>query len=319
MLFYLDNWQNRNPNNPAARRKNQGLNENYARELMELHTLGVDGGYTQQDVITLARIFTGWGLVNNNTQINDGSGFYFDPKRHDFSDKVFLGQQIKGSGQAEGEQALDILARSPATAHHISYQLAQYFVSDNPPTDLVKRLTQRYLTTNGNIRDVLFTLFHSSEFWDAKNFNAKFKTPYQYAISSVRATGLEVNNTKPIFNLLQQLAMPLYGCVTPDGYKNTQDAWLNPDAMTRRLNFATAIANGNVPIASIPKNSDPGTKIQVGGNVAPQANPPMPLDAVQLANTLGNLFSPTTENAIASSPEKIRATLILGSPEFMRR
>lgn len=318
MLFYLDNWQNRNANNPAARRKNQGLNENYARELMELHTLGVDGGYTQQDVITLARIFTGWGLVNNNAQINDGSGFYFDPKRHDFSDKVFLGQQIKGSGQAEGEQALDILARSPATAHHISYQLAQYFVSDNPPTDLVKRLTQRYLTTNGNIRDVLFTLFHSSEFWDAKNFNAKFKTPYEYAISSVRATGLEINNTKPIFNLLQQLAMPLYGCVTPDGYKNTQDAWLNPDAITRRLNFATAIANGNVPIARIPKNSDPGTKIQVAGNIA-QANPPMPLDAVQLANTLGNLFSPTTENAIASSPEKIRATLILGSPEFMRR
>lgn len=323
MLFYLDNWQNRYSNNPAARRRNQSLNENYARELMELHTLGVDGGYTQQDVITLARIFTGWGLVTNVKQKNDGSGFYFDPKHHDFSDKVFLGQKIKGSGQAEGEQALDILARSPATARHISYKLAQYFVSDRPPTTLVKRLAQRYLSTDGNIRDVLDTLFQSPEFWDTKNFNAKYKTPYQYAISSVRATGIEVNNTRPIADLLQQLAMPVYGCITPDGYKNTQDAWLNPDAMTRRLNFATAIANGNIPIAAIPKNTNADTKTQVSGNMTSSGRganiKPVPVDAGELANTLGNLFSATTQNAIASSPQQIRAALILGSPEFMRR
>ncbi|BAY88984.1 MULTISPECIES: DUF1800 domain-containing protein [unclassified Tolypothrix] len=318
MLYYLDNWQNTAPHSPGARGRFQGLNENYARELMELHTLGVDGGYTQQDVIALAKILTGWGIARPNQQNSHSFGFYFDPKRHDSSDKVFLKTTIKGGGEAEGEQALDILARSPATARHLSYELAQYFVSDRPPTTLVDRLTQRYLATDGNIRDVLDTLFHSSEFWDSKNFNAKFKTPYQYAISAVRATGVEVNNTKPIFNLLQQLDMPVYGCPTPDGYKNTETAWLNPDAMTRRLNFATAIASGRLPLSSLP------TPINVGNNVSGVTLPvakvkPSPIDSLQLTSTLGNSLSPQTQSAIASSPRQLHAALILGSPEFMRR
>jgi uncharacterized protein (DUF1800 family) len=305
MLHYLDNSQNRVIGGKTTPGKISQLNENYARELMELHTLGVDGGYTQRDVTALAKILSGWGIIAPNKTSNHIFGFEFYPKNHDFSDKVFLKQKIKGSGKAEGELALDILAKSPATARHISYKLAQYFVSDRPPTSLVKRLSQTYLTTDGNIRAVLNTLFRSPEFWDAKNINNKFKTPYQYAISSVRATGVEVKNVSPIVNILQQLGMPVYRCPTPDGYKNTQGAWLNADGMTRRLNFATAIANGSLPFSSSGKKS--------------QANIAKPLDSEILAQTLGNYFSTKTQNAIASSPQNIRSALILGSPEFMRR
>lgn len=340
MLYYLDNWQNTAPNSPGARGK--GLNENYARELMELHTLGVDGGYTQQDVIALARILTGWGL-RNPRQTNNPYEFYFDDKRHDFGDKVFLGHTIKGSGQAEVEQALDILAKSPTTAHHISYQLAQYFVADQLPASLVDRLAQRFQQTDGDIRAVLDTLFHSPEFSDPKFYNAKFKTPLEYVVSSVRAAGVPVTNTKPMTTLLQQLGMPLYGYLTPDGYKNTQEAWLNPDAMTRRLSFATALANGNLPL-NVPspenryKSNLPLTPEPISNHEPmPTASPmmpmieqmmqqmisrdrqPEPVNGIQLANTLGNNFSPQTNSVIASSAPQMRAALILGSPEFMHR
>ena len=336
MLYYLDNWQNTAPNSPGARGKFQGLNENYARELMELHTLGVEGGYTQQDVISLARTLTGWGFRRPGRLAAGGYEFYFDPKRHDFGDKVFLGQTIKGSGIDEGEKALDISARSPITAHHISYQLAQYFVADQPPPALVDRLTQRFQATDGDIREVLNTLFHSSEFNDPKYYSVKFKTPYQYVVSTVRATGVKVNNFRPLSGMLEQLGMPLYGCLTPDGYKNTQDAWLNPDAMTRRLSFATALASGRMRLnqsltetamanPSLSKadtlpsdrfNPTDGTTMvnPVGGNLPSK---PQPVDALQLANTLGNHFSSQTESAIATSPLQLRAALILGSPEFM--
>lgn len=343
MLVYLDNSKNRainSRNRPNSQNKVEGLNENYARELMELHTLGVDGGYTQQDVIALAKIFSGWGVVNNKNPQNS-SGFVFNSKHHDLSDKVFLGHQIKGRGEAEGEEALDILARSPATARHISYKLAQYFVSDNPPETLIKKLAQQYLATDGNIREVLNTLFQSSEFWDQKNFNSKFKTPYQYAISIVRATGIELNNTRPITQFFNELAMPLYGCPTPDGYKNTKEAWLNPDAMARRLSFATAIANGRLNISSLPpqrisnevKDQKSRKAIPPAGNdslttvrsrrqmkpAKTKATKSIPVDYEQLINTLGNSFSPQTQKAIASSPPAIRSSLILGSPEFMQR
>ena len=287
MQFYLDNWQNRGSNNPRNRGKLQGLNENYARELMELHTLGVDGGYTQQDVIALARIFTGWGICRPNQQATD-SGFCFNPKQHDMGNKVFLGTRIKGSGMAEGEQALDILARSPATAHHIGYELAQYFVTDQPPADLVNRLQDSYLKTDGDIRTVLNTLFHSPEFWDANSYNAKFKTPYQYVISALRATDLPVDNFTPLTGMLQQLGMPLYGCVTPDGYKNTEATWLNPDAITRRLSFATVLASGRLPLVE-PRKSHSGGLLP--NKVMNRPSQDSPVDPLMLATTLGNNFS----------------------------
>ncbi len=260
MLFYLDNWLNTAPGSPGARGKFEGLNENYALFVssMELHTLGVDGGYTQKDVTELARILTGWGLAHRRPggamsgaggrrgmlramsvapsgAARDPLGFYFDPSRHDLGVKLFLGHTITGSGIAEGEEALDILARSPATAHHISYELAQYFVADNPPGALVDRLTSSYLRSDGDIRAVLEALFDSPEFWDQRYYGNKFKTPYQFVVSAMRATGIEPRNFRPLMGELAQLGEPLYGCQTPDGYKDVQDAWLNPDAMMRRL------------------------------------------------------------------------------------
>ena len=294
MLFYLDNWQNTAPNSPGARGRYKGLNENYARELMELHTLGVNGGYTQQDVITLARILTGWGFPRGRQGAADESGFYFDANRHDSSDKVFLGQTIKGSGMAEGEQALDILARHPATARHISYKLAQYFLADNPPASLVDQLAKRFQETDGDIKAVLNALFHSSEFLDPKSYNAKLKTPYQYVVSAIRATDTQVENFRPAAGVLRQMGMPIYGCPTPDGYKNTEEAWLNPDAVLRRISLTTALATGHF----------------AGGS---------PVDAQQLAKTLGNNLSAKTMEVIAANSDSMKAALMLGSPEFMRR
>ncbi len=289
MLFYLDNWQNTAPSSPGARGRLTGLNENYARELMELHTLGVDGGYSQEDVTVLARIFTGWGFRGGKQGNPDFYSFHFHRQRHDFSHKIFLGQKIKGSGEAEVEQALDILAKSPATARHLSYKLAQYFVADSPPPALVQRLSRRYLASDGNIKAVLETLFKSPEFWLPENLGNKFKTPYQYVISVLRTSNQTGDNERSLSSTLQQLAMPLYGCPTPDGYKNTRASWLNPDAMTRRLSFVTTFARQ------------------------------FSLDPAQLRHSLGNNFSPQTKTVVANNPPQLRAALILGSPEFMYR
>lgn len=253
MLFYLDNWLSAAPGYQPPRRagngpKVNGLNENYARELMELHTLGVDAGYTQQDVTELARMLTGWTFAPRQMG-RTGESFRFDPARHDNGTKQWLGYTVPSGGRAEGEWALDVLAAHPATAHHIAYQLAQYFVADEPPPVLVDTLAQRFLDTKGDIRAVLATLFSSREFWNPAHVGAKFKTPYQYVVSVARASGIEVQNIRPLLGTLAQLGMPLYGCQTPDGYKNTEAAWLNPDALTRRINFATAYASGKLPLA----------------------------------------------------------------------
>jgi uncharacterized protein (DUF1800 family) len=327
MLFYLDNWQNVAPVT-NKKGKFQGLNENYARELMELHTLGVDSGYKQDDVIALAKIFTGWGFKQPGQKVPDGYSFNFNANRHDFSNKIFLKQNIIGSGIGEGEQALDLLSRNLSTARHISYKLTQYFVSDNPPKNLVDRLAKKFITTDGDIKLVLDTLFYSPEFMDKKYYGAKFKTPYQYAISSVRAIdpGAEnsntadrsgmpryglINNIKPLNDLLNQLGMSIYGCPTPNGYKNTQDAWLNPDSMTRRLNFVTNLGSGKMPLLLSSANSIDPTINSPREKVALVINPE------DLMATLGNNFSPKTQQAIAQSNPNIRAALILGSPEFM--
>ncbi|HHP7231651.1 MAG TPA: DUF1800 domain-containing protein [Xenococcaceae cyanobacterium] len=292
MLIYLDNDLNVAPND-KAKGNLKGINENYARELMELHTLGVDGGYTQQDVTALARIFTGWG-VDQKGNLGDENGFMFYQKRHDYSDKVFLGQTIPGTGIEEAETALDILASHPATARFISYKLAQYFVADNPPKSLVDRLSAQFLDSQGNIKVVLDTLFHSPEFNDPQYYHNKFKTPYQYLVSLVRASKIENPNLKRLSGMLTQLSMPIYGCISPDGYKNTQVAWLNPEGMLRRISFANAIANGAISNEQA-------------------------VNSQRLQKTLGNKFSPTTTNAIAQSPSRLSSTLIFGSPEMMHR
>jgi uncharacterized protein (DUF1800 family) len=303
MLHYLDNIQNTAPKSPGAKGRRQGLNENYARELMELHTLGVKGGYTQQDVVSLTKILTGWGYRGANQPKGNGPfTFFFDAQRHDFSEKVFLGKRIAGSGEAEVNQALDILAKHPSTARFISYKLAQYFVTDNPPKSLVDRLQKQWLQNDGDIRSLLATLFNSPEFWSPNTYRAKFKTPYQYVVSSARASGLDVQNTKPLSNSLQQLGMPLYNCITPDGYKNVRSAWLNENAMIQRLNFATSLGNGRLPLT-------------FAGNTQPVVA--APLDAQRLNLSIGAFISADTQKKIASSSPQLRASLLLGSPDFM--
>jgi uncharacterized protein (DUF1800 family) len=291
MLVYLDNWQNTAPGSPGAKGAFKGLNENYARELLELHTLGVNGGYSQKDIIELAKILTGWGLFQPIEITSTKSGFYFDESRHNFSDKLFLGNSIKGSGINEGEEALNILARHPSTAQHISYQLAQNFVSDTPPDSLVKKLAKTFLDSDGNIATVLQTLFASTEFWQPNIYQTKFKTPYRYLVSVMRIIGT-VTNFEPLDSIMNQLGMPLYGCPSPDGYKNIQSAWLNPDAMVRRSSLSVPLSNGLLHDGK-------------------------PIDANFLASTLENNFSPQTRSVLEKNSPNLRGALILGSPEFM--
>src|SRR6516162_2727247 len=245
MLVYLDNILSTAPGSPASRGSRSGLNENFAREVMELHTLGADAGYSQEDVITLARILTGWRINPPDARAYPEHGAVFEGARHDYSRKVFLGHEMKSRGKAEGEEALDILARSPKTARHIAFELAQYFVADDPPAAFVDRLAARFIDTDGDIPEVLKTLFTSREFWE--NVDRKYKTPYQFVVSAVRAAGVPVGNVRPLLAAMDQLGMPLYGCLTPDGYSNTEDAWLSPDATTRRIGFAAALAQGDLP------------------------------------------------------------------------
>jgi uncharacterized protein (DUF1800 family) len=303
MLFYLDNWQNVKAGATARTGKVSGINENYARELMELHTLGVDGGYSQKDVQELARVLTGLGLPRLRDAMgprgiggNSAKWGSFSAKDHDFGDKVVVGQRIAGSGAGEIDQALDLLARHPATAHHIAFQLAQYFVTDNPPKSLVDKLAQTFSSSDGNIKTVMQTLLASPEFWDPRYENSKFKSPFRYVVSTCRATNLEPTDYTQLAQFLRLQGEPVYGCLTPDGYKNTQAAWLNPDALINRINFATAVSSG--------KN---------------RFTTPAPSDYRSIIDTVnGGALSARSQAVIAKSPPALQLPLLLGSPEFMR-
>jgi uncharacterized protein (DUF1800 family) len=306
MLYYLDNFLSTadgyRPGGKAPGQKGRatGLNENYARELMELHTLGVDGGYSQQDVTELARMLTGW-TYDQRALIASNQTFRFDAARHDKGVKHWLGREVAAAGVAEGDMALEVLARHPATARHISYKLAQYFVDDAPNPALVERMARVFQASDGDIASVLRVLFASSQFMAPDAAGAKFKTPYQFVVSAARASATPVLNVAPLLATLAQLGMPLYGCQTPDGYKNTEQAWLNPDAITRRIGFATALAGGKLPLA------------------ATMAAPSVPLDPARLQATLGESISARTLGAVAASAAPLRAAMLLGSPDFMQR
>jgi len=319
MLFYLDNWQSSVAGAPRRKGggKEGGLNENYARELMELHTLGVDGGYTQQDVTELARILTGWSFDRQALRAGHGDGFRFDPRRHDSGEKILLGKSFRADGEREGERALDLLAEHPSTAHHIAFELAQFFVADEPPAALVDKLAKRFTATDGDIRAVLGTLFKSEEFWNAANIGTKFKSPYRYVISSLRAADVQPNDFRPVIGLLSQLGMPLYGCVTPDGYKNTQAAWLTPGALTARISFATGLGTGHMPLA---RANIKGREVDMDGDadqIPKGVNLPPP-DLDRLLVTVSPQLSSATRSAVDKAPKPLRAGLVLGSPEFQR-
>jgi uncharacterized protein (DUF1800 family) len=337
MLFYLDNWRSTydgfQPRGsgglfaPKPKAGPSGLNENYAREVMELHTLGVDGGYTQKDVTELARILTGWTYdPRAMADGDDQAGFVFAPRRHDTDSKFFLGEKIGDNGVAEGEEALDMLAGSPATAHHIAYELTQFFIADEPPAALVDKVAAKFRASDGDIRETLRTLLHDRALLDPRN--TKFKTPYQYVVSALRASGLPVANPRPALQALRQMGQPVYGCPTPDGYKNTEAAWLNPNALLLRVNFASALGAGMPRLShgADAADADPVEATAAVDAMTPPAGGMMEShlrrlapDESNLLATLGLELSASTAQAINAAEPPLRAGLLLGSPEFMRR
>jgi uncharacterized protein (DUF1800 family) len=310
MLRYLDNEQN------AAGH----INENYARELMELHTLGVNGGYAQGDVQELARILTGVGVNMNpdakppnlkpqlQGQYVRSGLFEFNPNRHDYGDKVFLGRPVKGGGLAEADEALDRLARHPSTAHFISHKLAVYFVADDPPPQLVERMAQTFQTSGGDIAATLRTMFKSPEF--TRSLGGKFKDPMHYVVSAVRLAydDKPILNAGPMLNWLNRMGEPLYAHATPDGYSMTQSAWASSGQMTTRFEIAKAIGGGS---AGLFKNDGP----------QPQERPAFPQFANALYyQALQGTLGDATRKALdqANSPQEWNMYL-LASPEFMNR
>jgi uncharacterized protein (DUF1800 family) len=235
----------------AGKKRARGLNENYGRELLELHTLGVDGGYTQQDVINVARAFTGW-------TIDRAGRFRFVPALHDTGEKIVLGHTIKaGGGMDDGEKVLDILALHPATAHHIAFELAQRLVGDDPPAALVDRAAARFRDTGGNLRAVVKTIVTAPEFQSVMVINAKVKTPFELVVSAVRTTGATVADGRALVQTLRQLGEPLYMCQPPTGYRDTADAWVSAGGLVTRMNFATRFASGNMPGVTLPDSAPP--------------------------------------------------------------
>jgi uncharacterized protein (DUF1800 family) len=252
MLIYLDNMQSIGPDSLAAARGKiaaarnpdkkkkapEGLNENYARELMELHTLGVNGGYTQADVIQAARILTGWTVERPQR----GGGFQFDERRHEPGTKKVLGRKFKVHGEKEGRDLLHMLATQPATARFISRKLAVRFVSDDPPKELVDRMAKAFLSSDGDIATVLKTMFKSPEFWSPDVYRAKVKTPLEYVVSAARASNASLVTVQPLIAALRDMGMPLYGCVPPTGYKWDATDWVSTGALVSRMNFALSLA-----------------------------------------------------------------------------
>ncbi len=305
LLFYLDNRLNRFfSNRPRSKQK---LNENLARELLELHTLGVDGGYTQADIVALSQILSGWGIVGAKQAAAanlPASGVYFNPEHHDFSQKIFLGESIEGSGAAELDQVLDLLASHPSTARYLSFKLAQWFVADTPPPALVKDLTQRFLATDGDIRQVLSLLFDHSQFRNSDYYLKKFKPPYRFLLSMVRANGLNIRDPKKLQNWLRRSSMPLYGCVTPDGFDSLESTWLNSDGLFERLTLMEGLPHQ----LATPKR--PKRPLQF-------VSTPGQLNANDLQITLNSLFSPQTQQIAKRDAPKHQPLLLLSSPEFM--
>jgi uncharacterized protein (DUF1800 family) len=248
MLFYLDNWRSSVPRPyPAKGDKpagvDGGFNENYARELMELHTLGVDGGYSQKDVQEVARCFSGWTIQKPNEQ----GLFVYRPGFHDDGEKVVLGHKIlAGGGYADGERVLDILATHPSTAKFIATKLARRFLSDDPPQAVIDRAAAVFLKTDGSIRETLRAIITSPEFFSPPAYRAKMRSPLEYVAAALRALQAETDGDRPVLDLISHMGQPIYGRITPDGYSDRAEQWLSSGAMIARLNFANALATNRI-------------------------------------------------------------------------
>ena len=317
MLVYLDNWESVAPgSSPAFRlpRSALGLNENYARELLELHTLGVDGGYTQQDVINVARIFTGWSIERPQ----QGGGFEFHEWAHDEGEKQVLGVGFQaGQGLDEGIRLLKLLANQPATMHHVSRELCERFVSDDPPDGCVDDAVGAWKRSNGDLREVLRAIFTSPDFWAPPAVGGKVKTPLEFVVSAARAVGADPDSNPRLAQLVARLGEPLYLHVAPDGYPEKQDAWVNSGALLDRMNAAVALAAGKLP----------GVSVSLDAIAPPTADAELLIAAVN-ERVLGGTMSGNTAQVICkqladmSDPGQARALavgLALGGPEFQRQ
>ncbi len=306
MLFYLDNWQSVAPDRVPRGRRARGLNENYARELMELHTLGVDGGYTQKDVTEVARCFTGWTIKAPRT---DG-GYQYNDRLHDRGSKVVLGVTIPaGGGEDDGERVLDILAHHPSTARFISRQLAIRFVSDDPPAALVDRMAKTWMKKDGDLRAVMKTMLESKEFWSEGSLRAKVKTPFEMVISAVRAMNADVDFAFPLANQTAQLGQPLYRKIEPSGYSSLSVDWVNSAALVSRMNFAMALAQNRIPGIAVDMSRFTGDPEQVAKSILFADISPATRAAIQKA--LDTNDQPVTPALVAG--------LLLGSPDFQRK
>ena len=350
MLFYLDNWDSVGPHSMQAlgipgrpvrpygryrfpqgprpngnRKQNLGLNENYGRELLELHTLSVNGGYSQRDVTETAKVFTGW-TIDKPFQ---GGGFEFDPRKHEPGPKFVLGHRIKFKGEGEGLELLHRLATSPQTAHFISLKLAERFFSDDPPPALVDSMAKTFLKKKGEIREVLSTMFHSPEFWAAGTYRAKVKTPLEFVVSAVRATGGDVTDAMPLVRQLGNMGMPLYGAQPPTGYSMKAETWVSSSSLLNRMNFSLALTSGKIRGVTV-------NAAQVAGSNTSQPDSADALAAMEDAFLAGDVSKQThdsiaaqanakaTESKNGSQPARpgdvtAMAGLLLGSPEFQRR
>ncbi len=343
MLFYLDNWLSVGPNslralgipdrpygpygrprrfppvNPNPKRKaNNGLNENYGRELLELHKLSVNGGYSQRDVTEVAKVFTGWTIEKPN----DGGSYKYDPRMHEPGPKFVLGHRIKPKGEDEGREVLHMLATSPQTAHFISLKLAERFVSDDPPPVLVERMAKTFEKKKGDIREVLTTLFHSPEFWAVGAYRAKVKTPLEFVASAVRATGADVDDAMPLARQVANMGMPLYGAQPPTGYSMKAETWVSSSALLNRMNFALGLTGGKFRGVKV-------DAVQLAGGPPPPTDATIALSTMEAKLLAADVSKQTHDSIMAQieSPAKPArppdantiAGLLLGSPEFQKR
>lgn len=337
MLLYLDNAQSqadsahttlaeiRASGRPRARamlkaRPRRGLNENYARELMELHTLGVDGGYTQQDVIEVARALTGWSMA-----FNQGGGFVFRPEAHDADEKTILGKKFPaGRGQDEGEAVLDLVARHPATARFITTKLARHFIADDPPASVVDRCSQVFATTDGDIRQTLKCVITGPEFFSRAAYRSKVKTPFQVVASAMRAVNAVPDQTPRSAQASAQLGQPIFGRQTPDGWPDRAEAWMNTGAILGRINFGFLVAGQRVPgmtMGTVPEleqlraasrdaQVEGVVRLLFGGQVSP--------DTREVLRNGENPLAGKAERPQLNGLSQVLG-LALGAPEFQRR
>jgi uncharacterized protein (DUF1800 family) len=351
MLFYLDNFLSADPRaaqraaqeramrqqararrfgqplppqQQQAKKNDRGLNENYGRELMELHTLGVDGGYTQKDVTEVARCFTGWTIDKPREIAN----FKFDERLHDPDPKMVLGKKIHADGMKDGEEVIDLLVHHPSTAKFISTKLARRFVSDNPPSALVARMAATFQSSDGDIRAVLKTMIYSPEFWSREAYRAKIKTPFELVVSAARALGADVDTPMPLVQWTGRIGEPLYQCQPPTGYADKGDAWVNTGALLNRLNYSLALASNKVRGSRSDVPSLLGMDSTTDAKAALTRAVQLFLGGQTAATTVETLEkqldNPQVVQAKLDDPVQqvdlgVVAGLVLGAPEFQRR